>query len=113
MNKKRSQLNFPSSFKIDSTEISDPIEIADRFCNYFSNIGLSLASKIQTILNSHLNSLVGHFPNSIFLNPVTENEIIEISKSFQSSKSPGYDKISMSTIKQTIKCNFQTINTYY
>ena len=38
----------------------------------------------------------------MFLNPVTENEIIEISKGFQSNKSTGYDKIPMSTIMQTI-----------
>ena len=38
INKKRSKLKFPSSFKVDNFEISDPIEIANRFCNYFSNI---------------------------------------------------------------------------
>ena len=102
MNKKRSQSKFPSLFKIDSTEISNPMEIADTFCNYFSNIGPNLANKIQATPNSHLKFLKGHFPNSVFLNPATEKEIIEISKSFQSNKSPGYDQISMSAIKQTI-----------
>ena len=101
INKKRSQLKFPSSFKVDNTEISDPTEIANRFCNYFSNIGPNLAQKIQSIPNSHFNSLEGQFPNSLFHKPATENEIIEISKSFPSGKAPGYDKIPMSIIKQT------------
>ena len=95
-------MKFPSSFKVDNFEISDPIEIANRFCNYFSNIGPNLAKKIQSTPNSHLNSLVGQYPNSIFFNPATENEIIEISKSFQSNKTYGYDKVPMLIIKQTI-----------
>ena len=102
INKKRSKLKFLSSFKVDNFEISDPIEIANRFCNYFSNIGPHLAKRIQSTPNSHLNSFVGQYPNSIFFNPATENEIIEISKSFQSNKTYGYDKVPMLIIKQTI-----------
>lgn len=102
INKKRTKPKLPLSFKVDNGEISDPTEIANRFCNYFSNIGPNLAQKIQSIPNSHLNSLAGQFPNSIFLNLATKAEIIEISKSFQSCKAPGYDKIPMSIIKQSI-----------
>ena len=102
INKKRSKLTFPSSFKEGNTEITDPMEIANRFCNYFSNIGPNLAKKIQSASSSYQNSLVGQYPNSIFFNPATENEIVEISKSFQSKKTHGYDKIPMLIIKQTI-----------
>jgi hypothetical protein len=40
INKNKSKNKFPSSFKVDdNTEISDPVEIANRFCDYFANIG--------------------------------------------------------------------------
>ena len=49
INKKRSKPKVPSSFKLDEiTEISDSVEIANRFCNYFSNIGPNLAKNIQS-----------------------------------------------------------------
>ena len=46
-----------------------------------------------------LDYLSGSFPNSIFLNPATENKIIKITNSFQSNKAADYDNISMSIIK--------------
>ena len=50
INKKRCKTNFPTSFKsgVNNSEISDPVDIANSFCNYFSSIGPSLAKKIQT-----------------------------------------------------------------
>ena len=41
-------------------------------------------------------------PNSIFLEPVFENEIKFITKAFPSGKAAGYDDISMSVIKLSI-----------
>ena len=37
-----------SVFKVDDQEISDPMDIANRFCYYFSNIGPNLAKRIQS-----------------------------------------------------------------
>ena len=103
INKKRSKPKLPSSFKLDEiTEISDPVEIANRFCNYFSNIGPNLAKNIQSSPNSHRNFLSGHFPNSIFLKLATKSEIIEIASNFHSGKAAGPDKIPISIIKQSI-----------
>ena len=52
INKKKSKTKFPSSFKVDdNTEISEPVEIANRFCDYFTNIGPNLAKKISTSSN--------------------------------------------------------------
>ena len=46
LNTDRGKRGLPSMFRTDSQEISDPIEIANQFCKYFTNIGPSLASKI-------------------------------------------------------------------
>jgi hypothetical protein len=91
INKKISKHKLPSSFKLDEiTEISDPVEIANRFCNYFSNIGPNLAKNIQSSPNSHRNFLSGHFPNSIFLKLETKSEIIEIASNFHSGKAAAW-----------------------
>ena len=78
------------------------MEIANRFCNYFSNIGPNLVKKIQSSPNSHRNFLSGRFPNSIFLKIATKAEITEIAKSFLSCKAAGHDTIPISIIKQSI-----------
>ena len=41
--KKKAKVIQTSAFKADNLEISDPEEIANRFCNYFTNIGPNLA----------------------------------------------------------------------
>ena len=43
MNRKTQKNRLPSTFKIDNREISNPKEIANRFCEYFTNIGFNLA----------------------------------------------------------------------
>ena len=83
-------------------EISDPEEIANRFCNYFTNIGPNLARKIQPSTVSHMDFLNDSFINSIFLSPIDEGEIIEIANTFATGKAVGYDCIPMSIIKQSI-----------
>ena len=53
-------------------------------------------------MHSHRSFLTGPFTQSIYLNPTTKEEIIEIAKTFISSKAAGYDQIPMSIIKQSI-----------
>ena len=43
MNRKTQKNRLPSTFKIDNLEISNPKEIANRFCENFTNIGPNLA----------------------------------------------------------------------
>ena len=77
------------------------MEIANRFCHYFSNIGPNLANRIQST-TSYKNFLPGHFPQSMFLNLATQEEIIDIASTFPAGKSAGYDNIPMSIIKRSI-----------
>lgn len=102
INKKHRKTKTNSKFIIDNKEISDPIEIADRFCDYFTNVGPNLARKIQPSSSTHLDYVLGSFPNSLFLNPTSESEVIEVTNNFQSGKAAGYDNIPMSIIKQSI-----------
>ena len=64
-------------FKVDDQEISDPKEIVNRFCYYFSNIGPNLATKqIQSTTLRKFS--FWSFPSSMFLNLATREEIIGI-----------------------------------
>ena len=38
--------------KIDGKIVFDPNEITDKFCKYFTNIGINLANKIPSISTS-------------------------------------------------------------
>ena len=100
LNSKKSKPK-PNLVSADDQDISDPVEIANRFCHYFSNIGPNVAKQIQST-TSHMNFLSGNFPQSMFLNLVTEEEIIEIANSFPSGKAAGYDDLPMSIIKPSI-----------
>ena len=101
LNKKKSKTKASSIFKVDNREISDPLQIVNRFCEYFSNIGPTLAKGISTS-SSHRSFLQGTFSDSISFFPVTQHEIKTIASSFLPGKASGHDCIPMSIIKNTI-----------
>ena len=105
INRTKVKFKLNSTFKKDGQENCDPMVIADKFCQYFTNIGPNLAMRItSTVTSSHTDYLSRNFPQSIFFNSATEEEIINIASSFKPGKAAGHDKISMSTIKQSIHC---------
>ena len=105
LNRKKSKPQVNTVFRSDNLEISDPIEVANRFSSYFSSIGPNLARKIQSPSCSHKDFLSGAFRESIFFNPTTKDEISTIAQSFASGKAAGYDNIPVSIIKESIQYN--------
>ena len=87
---------------MDSREISDPKEIANLFCKYFSNIGTNLASNIPASEKSHSSFLPPKLVDPIFLEVASEEEIIEICRTCRSGTAVGHDIISMNLIKDSI-----------
>ena len=59
INKRRNNPSLPSSFKSDGNTITDPMDITDRFCKYFTNIGPSLASAIPTVNSATFRTFLG------------------------------------------------------
>ena len=102
INRKSQKTKLSSIFKLDGREISNPLEIANHFCEYFSNIGPSLARTIPTSSIPARSYLSKAFLKSIFVKPVSENEIVQITKAFPSGKAMGYGNIPMSVIKLSI-----------
>ena len=97
LNRSKRNSNRCSTFKADDREITDPVEIANKFCSYFSSIGLNFARAIQSSA-SHHSFLNGSFTQSIFFNLTTQDEIAEIAKTFLPGKAAGYDQIPMTVI---------------
>ena len=88
----------------DGAEIKDPEMIANRFNDFFTNIGPSLASKIPppdtTVLEHILSS--DSPPDSLFFTPCTSEEVLKITSSLKPSTSSGVDGISSNLLKQII-----------
>lgn len=99
---KKKAFKINSIFKVDNQEIMDPVDIANRFCSYFSRIGPNLAKEIASSV-SQRSFLSGHFCQSVFFDPVTPNELSEISNAFRPGKAAGHDRIPISIIKQSIQ----------
>ena len=78
LNRNKGKRGLPSIFRADSREISNAKEIATFFCKYFTNIGPNLASKIPVSKKAHNSFLPPKLVNSILLDAVNEQEIIEI-----------------------------------
>ena len=94
MNKKNSKPKISDIFVCDNTVITDPLEIANKFCQYFANIGPKLAKKLPDTSKSPFEYINGNFPNSMpALSLVSENEIIDIVNDFKSGSAAGYTNL--------------------
>jgi len=79
--------------------ISDPKLIANKFNNFFANVGPDLAQKIPSVSESFKHFLPLNNPNSIFLKPTDNLEIRQIILALKNSYSKGHDNLSVNTIK--------------
>ena len=103
INRRDAKSPYPASFTKNGMEISIPTDIANNFCDYFTNIGQNLASKIPPTNSSPKEFLSGSLSESISLQPLTVGELNNIVKSFNANKAPGHDNISMKIIHQSFQ----------
>ena len=86
-------------FLVDNIMTTDPVIIANKFNEYFINIGNSLADKIPTAEPFH--SYLDHPTNCVFsFQPITEGKISEIIGSLKNKSSYGHDCWSNIMIKK-------------
>ena len=94
INKRKTRSKMPSTFIHNNQEISDPFRIANRFCEYFTNVGPSLASKLHNSRIPYETYLSNNrVSETIFLKPVTERELKEIACKFKTGKASGFDQM--------------------
>ena len=102
LNKKSKKSYYPSEFKNNGSTISGNKKIAEYFNQFFVNIGPSLARTIPKC-NIHFVSYLGdRVEESLFLNPVSEEQILAIVCKCKSKKSKGYDGIEMCLVKKIV-----------
>ena len=88
-NKKRTP--YPSYFNCQSSQINCDTEIANKFNDFFVNIGSHLAAEIPH--PTQIIAMPGNYPHSLFLEPTTYTEI-ELVMSRLNVAAPGWDEIS-------------------
>ena len=79
----------PSSLNVNNKINTNPVDIANCFNDYFSNIGSKLADKIFPSKYDHLNYLKCSNPVSLFINPTSTIEILNLISTLNNSKSSG------------------------
>ena len=102
IDKKKSKCKLPSFFKSNKEEIFNPTHIANRCCEYFTNIGPDVAKSIPASDKSHRSFLDRSLVINFFLQTASEQEVTEICSSFRSGTAPGYDCISMIVVQGSI-----------
>ena len=75
--------------------------VSNTLNNYFTNVGINLAAKISKPVqcNFNITSLIHSNINSIFIQPIAEDEIRMRTRGLDSSKSTGIDGIPIKYIK--------------
>ena len=102
INKKEKGSQYPIQFNEDARKVTGNIDMAIGFNRLFSNIGPALARNIPNGNTNFTNYLNQKVEESIFLNPVTDEEIIEIVKDAKTKYSKDHDSTDMSLVKLVI-----------
>ena len=102
LNKKSSKQNLPIVFKSGNQELSDPAQIVEQFCRYFTNIGPSLGNNLPISEKSYCSFLSGNFVNSLIFEEISQQEVINLCSSLHSGTATGFDNVPISLIKETI-----------
>ena len=88
----------PSSFKSGGIKITDDKCIADHFNRFFVNHPKQLSESFSTV-NDDPCMYVQNNDKSIFMSPVTEEEVLDIISQLKNKTTAGYDKITPSIVR--------------
>lgn len=77
------------SLNINGSTVTEPIEVANTFNNFFTSIADSIRDKIPKALNNYKQYLKEPLANSFFFKPVSEEEMANTIISLSSNKATG------------------------
>lgn len=103
INRRKTTSKLPNTFMHNNEEITNPMDIANKFCEYFTNVGPNLAKKIPNSNINHRCYLKDKFQKSVYFNPVTKKELEDMAVMFKSGKAPGFDNVTTNDVKSNIK----------
>ncbi len=78
--------SLPSSIKIQDKTITDPENISNEFCKYFTKIGRHIQTNISNGNSHSTDYLVNRVTGSLYLSPTCESEIVDIINSLKPKK---------------------------
>ncbi len=93
---------LPDYFINDNLKIIDKQEIANKFNKFFANIGSIISSNVPDTDIPYTHYLKQPHHNTMFLDPTSPQEIINITSKLKSKTSQGHDEISTKLLKQCI-----------
>ena len=96
---KKAHNSKPDYFVHNSQKITNQNDIARHFNDFFINIGSALSDKIPQSNRTALSYLENRFPKTMFLHPVTRNEMLLTLRKLKSDSSPGWDDISPKVVQ--------------
>ena len=100
---KSSSTDHIEKFHDNGIPITGKKNITNAFNNYFVNIGPKLASKIEKLPNQDYSHFMGNRnESSMFLSPITENDLLEVVKNFKPKNSKDLENVSMNTLKKLV-----------
>lgn len=82
--------------------IVDTKNISNIFNNYFSNVGENLASQIENVNVDHMHFMKNKANKTLYLSPVSENDIIDVVNKFKNKRSKDSENLNMVLIKKLI-----------
>ena len=103
LGKQKKTLNKNQSFSHKNTVITNPIEISERFNEYFVKIGSNISSSICNVKHEEFRTYMrSKISETLFFKPATKQEILDIGKSLKSGKSCGFDDINQNVVKYVL-----------
>ena len=94
--------SYSSEYKNNGSTIPGNKNIAEHFNQFFVNIGPTLAKNILKCSSKYKSFLGDRVEETVFLNPVTDDELLTIVHKCKSKASKGYDGIDMNLVKKII-----------
>ena len=92
-------MTYPNKKIINDVLIDDKKLIADKFNDFFVNIGPELAKAIPPGIRKVTEYLTGDFQKSMFFTPTTEQEMKDIISNLKNTDSVGHDRIPTKLLK--------------
>jgi len=93
---------LPTEFIYNNNSLLGSKNIAETFNQYFLDIGVELADKIEPSTINHNGFLTGEFKNSLYFYPTDASEVISVCNTLKNKSSSGYDNIVSCIAKTTI-----------
>ena len=99
-NKTTTKTQLPELFKVDGKVLTEKKDIANKFNNFFTNIGPSLASKISATGTKTYKAFVNTpYTHNFTFSAITESDVIKAIDKLPSKTSSGVDGISPVLLK--------------